>query len=124
MKKYLTDIELAPDGLKGFGPLGLEGESTFNAGTIFNKVLSTAIGVISVIGIIWFTFILITGGIAIMTAGGDKQAVENARKRITNGLVGLTVVVIGIFLIRLIGMLLGIEDILNPAYLFDIITDN
>jgi len=123
MNKLLSDIDLAPPGgFRGFGNLGLEGQESFMADTVFAKFISTAIGLISIIGIIWFTFILIMGGIGIMTSGSDKQSLENARKRIMNGLVGLVVIIAGLFLIRLIGMILGIENILNPAYLIDIIT--
>lgn len=123
MNKLLTDINLAPDGgFKGFGPLGLEGENSFNSDVIFSKFISTTIGIISIVGILWFIFILILGGIGIMTAGSDKQALENARKRIINGLIGLVVIVSGLFIIRLVGMILGIDNILNPVYLINLIT--
>ena len=123
MNKLLTEINLAPEGgFKGFGPLGLEGQESYMSDTIFSKFISTAIGIISIVGILWFIFILILGGIGIMTAGSDKQALENARKRIFNGLVGLIVVVAGLFIIKLVGMILGIENILNPTYLIDLIT--
>lgn len=100
-------------GLEGFGPLGTSGS---NAPTIFNKFLTNTVGIITVIGFIWFLFLLVTGAIGIMTAGGDKNAVQNSAKKITNGLIGLIVLISAIFLIQMIGKLLGIEDIiLNPA---------
>ena len=43
-----------------------------------------------------------------------KAALEEARKRITTGLIGLIVVVAGIFLVDLIGGFLGL-DILQPG---------
>ncbi len=77
----------------------------------------------TIIAIIWFIFVLITGAISMIGAGGDKAQVENARKRITTGLIGLVVVVIAIFLVDLIGNLLGIENILNLQSLFKTVTD-
>jgi hypothetical protein len=117
MKNSLADIELGP--LRGFGPLGNPEERT--AVSTFSNFISSTIGLLTIIAIIWFVFILITGGIGIMSAGGDKQSLENAQKRITTGLIGLVVVVVGIFIVRLIGGLIGIPDILNVSNLFDLI---
>jgi len=112
----LAQIDLAPKGgFRGKGPLGLEGDVAENAPGIFNKLLSTTIGIITVVAFIWFTFLFITGAVSVMTAGGDKAAVEAAKKKLTSGVLGLVIVIAGIFLVELIGSLLGIENILNPA---------
>jgi hypothetical protein len=50
-----------------------------------------------------------------ISSGGDKNALESARKRISSALIGLAVVVASIFVIELVGKLLGIDLILNPA---------
>ena len=112
-------IEIAPSGgFTGFGKLGLQGTTPENASITFKDFLSSAIGIMTIIAIIWFIFILITGAISYMTAGSDKGTLENARKRIINGVVGLVIVIIAIFIIKLIGYLLGIPDILNFLSLF------
>lgn len=109
-----SSIPLAPSGgFQGIGPLGT-GQAA-NAGNLFNTVLSNIIGIITVIGFIWFIFILIMGAIGIMSSGGDKAQAETARKKITSGLIGLVVLIAGLFLFDLFGNLLGIPDILNPA---------
>lgn len=115
---FLADIKLAPEGgFRGFGPLGLEGEDAANAGTIFNKFISSAVGIMSVIAFIWFVFLLFSGAYAIMSAGGDKERLENGRKKITSGITGIVVIVAALFIIDLIGFLIGIPDILNPGEL-------
>lgn len=113
----LADINLYPGGgFEGFGLFGLEGSTgATGAGTLFNLFISRAIGVITVVAFVWFLFILVTGAISIMGAGGDKAAAETARKRIFTGLIGLVVLIAGIFLIRLVGAFLGIQNILNPG---------
>lgn len=117
----LLQIPLAPEGgLKGFGPLGLEGGE--NAGFTFNKFISSSIGIITVIALIWFIFLFIGGTIGVMNAGGDKNALESSKKKITNGVLGLVMVVAGIFIIDLIGNIIGIPEILNPADLIYRIT--
>lgn len=113
---FLTQIQLFPgSGFKGFGPLGLEGGE--DAPSTFNKFLSSTIGIMTIIAIIWFIFMFISGAIGIIASGGDKAALEAARKKIATGIVGIVVVIAAVFLIDLIGDLIGIPNILNPAEL-------
>lgn len=108
-------INLGPSGgFQGIGPLGLEGKSASEAPLIFSNVISTTIGIITLIAIIWFIVQLLTGAVGIIGSGGDKNKIEQARTKITSGLVGLIVVIAGVFIVDLIGSLLGI-NILNFA---------
>jgi len=120
MKKFLAQVPTTlGEPLKGIGKLGLEGEDAANAPSIFNNIISVAIGIITIVAFIWFLFKLITAAIAIMSAGSDKQALENAKNNITMAIIGLVVTVAAIFLADLIGNILGIENLLNPADLLD-----
>lgn len=113
----LTQIPLSPgEGFKGFGPLGNPEGSGI---TTFNKFISTTVGLMTIIAIIWFVFKFITGAIGIITSGGDKASLESARKNITTGIVGLVIVVAALFVIDLIGNLIGIPNILNLVDLFN-----
>lgn len=107
--------------LKGFGPLGLEQGQMGDV--VFTTFISSAIGIISVIAIIWFIIIIVTSGISYMSAGSDQKATEAARKRITNGLIGLLITIFGIFLIRLVGQIFNLPDILNITGLISRITN-
>lgn len=107
------------DPLKGLGPLGLENDSPENAPQIFNNIISMAIGIMTIVAFIWFLFKLITGAIGIISSGSDKSALENARNNITMGIIGLVVTVAAIFLADLMGNILGIENLLNPAALLE-----
>lgn len=112
----LSDIPLAPEGgFKGVGPLGNPGG---NAIGLFTKFISSTIGLLTIVAFIWFAFVFISGAIGIISSGGDKAALESAQKRITNGLIGLVVVIAAIFIINLVGTLLGIPNILNLPELF------
>jgi len=104
------------EGLSGFGTLG-KGQGEGSVGT-FTKFISSAVGLMTIIGIIWFVFILVTGAIGIISAGGDKQALETARKKITTGIIGLVIIIAALFIIDLFGYLLGIENIPNLPELF------
>ena len=108
MKNLLVEnIQIAPEGgFKGFGTLGtVQDQGFMNLATFISMV----IGVMTVVAIIWFLFTLITGAISIIGSGGDKQALESARKKITTGVVGLVVVIASIFILDLIGTIFGID---------------
>jgi hypothetical protein len=118
MKNLSDNLPIAPNGgFKGFGPLGNLPEKSDGI-VIFTSFISKVIGVLTIIAIIWFIFTFIAGAISYMSAGGDKAAIESARKKIVNGVVGLIIVIISIFIISLIGYLIGIPDILNITLLF------
>lgn len=121
MKLLAIDL-FPPGGFKGFGSLGLEHNPAVDAPTIFTKFLSSTIGLISIVAVLWFIFLLIAGGYGYMTAGGDKAKIEKAQKTIFNGLVGLAIVIFAIFVIKLIGSLIGIGPILSIPQLINLIT--
>lgn len=106
----LAALQLAPDGgFRGFGALGLEGESGSAAPSVFNKIISTTIGVMTVVAGVWFIITFITGAIQYLSSGGDKGKIESARTKIVTGVIGITIVVAGIFIAELIGRFIGIN---------------
>lgn len=124
MKNLLAQTEVFKgEPFRGFGKLGLQGETGEGAIETFAKFISSTIGLLTIIAIIWFIFVLFTGAIGMMNAGGDKAAIESSRKRITSGLVGLVVVILGIFIVDLVGTLIGIP-VLNLKELFNLIQIN
>lgn len=114
--KTLAQANFGP--LRGFGPLGNPTESGIGE---FSSFISTAVGLMTIIGIIWFIFVLFTGAIGIISAGSDKQALESNRKKIITGITGLVVTIIAVFIIDLISTLLGFGSVglLNLEGLFN-----
>lgn len=101
--------------IDGIGPLGNEAIKNIDTALdYFNRTLSNIIGLLTVIAGLFFIFLFLSGAISWLTSGGEKAAVENAQKRITTGIIGLIIVVSSIFIIDLIGTLLGL-DILSPG---------
>ena len=70
-----------PGALRGFGPFGLEGKLATEAPGLFNLFISTVVGLLTVVAGIWFIFVLITGAIAWIGAGGDQGKIAEARRR-------------------------------------------
>jgi len=105
-------IDFSPTGGSFTGPAdpnGVFGNPTTGTAVKFELLFTKIIAVMTVVAGIWFIFILFIGAIGWMTAGGDKGAVETARKRIANGLTGLVIVVIAIFIASLVGQILGFK---------------
>ena len=112
--KLAQSSENLGDPFRGFNLLGLENAPGVQAITVFESVLSTAIGIITIVGIIIFVFYILIGAIGIITAGNDKAVVEAARRKIFTGLIGIAILVAVIFVVEIMGRFLGF-DILNPA---------
>lgn len=111
-----SGVQLGP--LEGIGILGGESWPLTNeitAISTFVNILSNIIGVMTIIAVIWFTFVLFTGAIGWLASGGDKTKLQNAQKQITTGIIGLILVLSATFLIDLIGSLIGIPNILSVA---------
>lgn len=98
--------------ISGIGTIGLSGTSLTPI-EILALVLSSTIGLLTVIGIIYFLFVLITGAIAMINAGGDKGSLEQARKKLSTGVIGVVILIAAIFIMNLITTVLGIPQILN-----------
>jgi hypothetical protein len=114
-KVALTQTPLGPQRLNGLGGLS-NYSSPFDS---FNNAISFFIGILTFIAALWFLFSLITGGLSYMSAGGDKGKMEEARQKITLGLIGLVVIIAAIFIIGIIGNLLGIDFLTNPGGTID-----
>jgi len=96
-------------GLSGTGNIGLEGGSPAAAGNLLAGIISSIIGLMTVIAGIWFSIQIILAGFGFISAEGDPQKLEKARKQITQGILGLVIVVGAVFLASLVGDLFGIE---------------
>lgn len=102
---------------EGIGPLGATprwGTTIGEVMNVFNKLISNIIAVLTIAASLWFILQFILGAWAWLTAGADKTALENAQKKLTNSVIGLVIVIAAIFLIDLIGRILGLE-ILSPG---------
>lgn len=119
MKHLIAQRQYNLGPINGIGPLGdpqMEGPS------LFARLLSGVIGFLTIIAALFFIFQLITGAIAIISAGGDKGALENARNKLTTGVIGIIVVIAAIFIVDLVATFLGIPNILDIQSMIDLIS--
>jgi hypothetical protein len=59
--------------------------------SFFQSFIPNLIGLGFVVGTIIFFFILILGAIQWISSGGDKQALEGARGKVTNAVIGIVI---------------------------------
>lgn len=74
-----------------------------------SSIVQLVINFLFVGAVILTLFFLVLGGIGIITSGGDKQKVAQARSRLTYAIVGLVVIFLSFFIINLIGGLFGLN---------------
>jgi hypothetical protein len=105
------------------GGLGPFGGLTFASGSEamgkFTGAISAIIGLMTIVAAFWFFITFITGGIAWITAGGDKTKLTQARDKLTNAFVGLVIVVAGWAVLALAGQFFGWDTILAPDSVID-----
>lgn len=76
-------------------------------------LISQLIGILTIVGVIFFIIQIIFAGYSMMSAQGDPKKIEAGRKRLTDGILGITIVVVALGVGAFIATLLGIKDPLN-----------
>lgn len=71
---------------------GIVNQAPGAAPALFGKFIAGLVGVLLVFATLLALVQLLQGGIGWITSGGDKTALEGARDRITNALIGLVIV--------------------------------
>lgn len=72
------------------------------------NIISTTVGVLTIVAVIFFAIQIIFAGYAFMSSEGDTKKMEESRKRLTEGVMGLFIVVIALGAASLIGRLTGL----------------
>lgn len=79
-------------------------------------LLPNFIGLAFIIGSIIFLFIIIVGAIQWISSGGDKNAIESARSKITNAVVGIFILFSVYGIIFLVENFFGISILTLDIY--------
>lgn len=89
---------------------GISGKLPTDAPSMLGTLISGLVGLLLTAATIWSFIQLLLGGLAWISSGGDKGALEAAREKIVNAIIGLFVVFAawGIFLLLL--QFLGISS--------------
>lgn len=86
---------------------------TGNSSSQLEKIISGAIGVLTIVSFIFFAFQIIFAGYSFLSSQGDAAKLKAARDRLTNGILGITIVVIAFGITAFLANLLGIENVFS-----------
>jgi hypothetical protein len=121
-----TGTSLGTIGGSGLGPMGNIGTQVGNtltpldggviALTNITSIVSSIIGMMTVVAGIYFIFMFLIGGYTWMSSMGDKHKLEEARDRIVNALIGLVIIVAGWGLLALMGQFFGWDILITDPY--------
>jgi len=119
---FAKEYNLAPsEGLRGPGPFQDIPKTTSGIGDKIGNIFSKAIGLLSVVAIIWFLIQLILAGINFISAGGNKEKMAEAQKRITQSAFGLIVVLTATAMVAFLGYILGGINFLDLGGLLELL---
>lgn len=82
------------------------------------NLLSNVLGILTIVAGLTFMIQFLIGGLTWITAGGKADKVEKAKDMMTNGAIGLIIVVMSYSIVWIIGQVIGIE-ILEPGNLIN-----
>lgn len=77
------------------------------------KIVSQIIGILTVVGVVYFAIQIILAGYSMLSSSGDPKKIEMSRDRLTQSVLGLFVVMVAIVFAALIARLVGIKDVFN-----------
>lgn len=80
------------------------------ATTMFEKLASNLIGVLTIAAVIFFAVQIIFAGYSFMSSAGDEKVMETSRKKLTGGVMGLFIVIVAVGIASLIAKLLGLNN--------------
>jgi hypothetical protein len=80
-----------------------------SGGKAIGQLVSNLVGALFIAAFLLTFITLIMGGISWITAGGDKQKLENARNQITHAIVGLIIVAAAFAISSLVARFFGLD---------------
>lgn len=84
--------------------------------TQIENIFTMIVGFLTIVAGLAFLIYFLVGGLQWLTGGGDKGKVDAAKTQMTNGVIGMIVVVASYAIVWIVGRVLGIP-ILSPAQL-------
>ncbi len=104
---YLLSTRLA--GAEETINLGEAQKQGVPAGTALNTIIKNTITIIFTVAALLVLAFLIFGAIQWITSGGDKEKVKTARGTIVHALIGLVVLALAFFIVRVVGQIVGFD---------------
>ncbi len=85
------------------------GTTNEDGGSILSEILANLYKTIVMVGGLALLLYLVMGGLEWLNSGGDPEKLKNAQDRITNAVIGMTVLVLTVAIADFLGKVLGIN---------------
>jgi len=82
------------------------------------KIISSIIGILTIVGVVYFTIQIILAGFSLIASQGDPKEFQTSKKRLTTNVIGLVIIIIAYGLGALIASLLGMNNIFDLSTVF------
>jgi len=96
------------DGIGNFSIDAKGGVGDAVPGNILANILTLVIGFLTILSGLYFLVFFIIGAINWISSGGDANKVEEARKKLTNAAIGLTIVIASYSVTYIVSEVLGL----------------
>ena len=80
-----------------------------------DQIITGAIQILLAGAGLLFFVILLLGGLRFLTAGGDEKSTAEARKTLTNGFIGLIIVVVAFLVAQLLFQIFGLDALISTG---------
>lgn len=81
--------------------------------TRLEKYITTIIGTLTLVGVIWFAIQIILAGFAFMQSNGDPKKMEKAQQQLIQAVIGIVIVVGATIFVGLIMKILNLDNIFD-----------
>ncbi len=89
-----------------------------NPVSTLEAIISKVIGILTIIGAVYFIIQIIISGFSFMSSQGDPKALDISKKKITNNILGLAIIILAYGFGALITTLLGINNVFDLKTVF------
>jgi len=94
------------------GP-GIQTTGGADSVTKFESIISAILGVLTIVGVIFFTIQIILAGFKLISSKGDPKEFQVAQSKLIHNLIGLVIVVVAFGATSFLTNLLGLRNVFN-----------
>jgi len=87
--------------------------TTATATASLEKILSAVLGVLTIVGVIFFTIQIILAGFKLISSKGDPKEFQVAQSKLIHNLIGLVIVVVAFGATAFLTSLMGLTNIFD-----------
>lgn len=113
----IFDPAVVDSGIKGTLPVSQATTSPTGGADILVNTISYIILAVGVVAGLILLGMLIMGGITYMTSAGDEKVLTRAKQQMTNAVIGFVIIVMSYWIVRIIGTIFGLPNILRPSFI-------